>query len=162
VTYRAAIVWRGLLIVLSILGGLPLVARASSPAASDAAGGKIAFLRTGGDSDTGDIYPMNADGTGERNLTRHPAVNGAPSWSPDGRRITFDSFRCPPNAARCDSTIFVMNADGTGQHRLTRRPGDRSPAWSPSGDRIAFARQVPEDRNYEIFVMKPTGQERVG
>ncbi len=157
VTYPAAIVRRGLLIGLLILAGLPLAARASSGAASDAAGGKIAFLRTGGDSDTGDIYLMNADGTGERNLTHHPGVNGAPSWSPDGRRITFDSFRCPGNAASCDSTIFVMDADGSGQHRLTRRQGDRSPAWSPSGDRIAFARQVPGDLNYEIFVMKVDG-----
>ena len=56
---------------------------------------------------------MNADGSGKRNLTRHPARDGRPSWSPDGRRIAFVSDR----DGRLEA--HVMNADGSGQRSLT-------------------------------------------
>jgi Tol biopolymer transport system component len=73
---------------------------------------------------------MNADGSGLRRLTRNPAVDADPTWSPDGRRIAFESKR----GGNFD--IYVMNADGSGQRRLTQSGGD--PAWSPDGRRIAF------------------------
>jgi uncharacterized repeat protein (TIGR01451 family) len=45
-----------------------------------------------------------------------------------------------------------MNADGTGQTRLTNDPGgDGSPAWSPDGTKIAFA------RSSQIWVMNADG-----
>ena len=36
-----------------------------------------------------EIYVMNADGSGQRRLTRNPAHDFAPAWSPDGRKIAF-------------------------------------------------------------------------
>ena len=36
---------------------------------------------------------MNADGTGQTNLTNHSAVDWFPDWSPDGAKITFGSGR---------------------------------------------------------------------
>ena len=35
--------------------------------------------------------------------------------------------------------IYVVRADGTGLERVSSGPGDREPAWSPDGQRVAFA-----------------------
>ena len=38
-----------------------------------------------------DIYVMNADGSGTRRLTHNVGYDGEPAWSPDGRKIAFQS-----------------------------------------------------------------------
>ena len=53
---------------------------------------------------------MNADGSGQRRLTRNPWEDITPTWSPDGRKIAFSG----------GTGIFVMNADGSGKRLLTR------------------------------------------
>src|SRR5688572_15235378 len=52
-------------------------------------GRRIAFQRHGGDW-FGDTYVINADGSGEHELTRD--VQGV-TWSPDGRQIAFANKR---------------------------------------------------------------------
>ena len=75
---------------------------------------------------------MNADGSGQRRLTRNPARDMDPAWSPDGRRIAFDRGGT--------QQIWLMNPDGSGQRSLTPAAGWRSrdPDWSPDGRKIAF------------------------
>ena len=76
---------------------------------------------------------MNADGSGVTRLTVNDAVDSSPAWSPDGRRIAFDSTRDG------NFEIYVMNADGSGVTRLTNNDAwDWYPDWSPDGRRIAF------------------------
>jgi Tol biopolymer transport system component len=75
--------------------------------------------------------------------TNEPTTNGAPSWSPNGRKIAFVRGRCTDPAV-CDPArdeVYVMNADGSKLRRLThtRLPQYHGPpAWSPDGKRIAF------------------------
>ena len=90
----------------------------------------------------GEVYAMDANGSGPRNLTQNTAKDVHPAWSPDGRKIAFVSRRDG------NSEIYVMNADGSGKRNLTRsRASDDSPTWSRDGRRIAFLR--PATRSYE-------------
>ena len=70
---------------------------------------------------------MNADGSELTRLTNTRGYYaGGPSWSPDGKKIAFQSNRDR------DSEIYVMNADGSKQERLTNSSGiDLNPSWSP-------------------------------
>ena len=76
----------------------------------------------------GGLRVMNADGSGERELS-NAAVSPmfAPAWSPDGRRIAFVEQR---GRGRERMEIYVVNADGSKPVRLTRFEGyDGHPAW---------------------------------
>jgi Tol biopolymer transport system component len=76
----------------------------------------------------GDIYMMNADGTGPiTRLTDSPGGNTSPVWSPNGKMIAFVSARDGK------SEIYVMNADGSGQTNLTNTPNkyEGEPDWQP-------------------------------
>jgi Tol biopolymer transport system component len=116
--------------------------RAPSAAAA-AANGRIAFsqwdLLPGGNlSGHSNVYTINPDGTGRRQLTHVGAAQaaGAPDWSADGAKIVYESNQTG------DYRIWVMKADGSGKRRLTSDPGfaDLEPAWSPNGKRILFSR----------------------
>ena len=67
---------------------------------------------------------MNADGSGQRNLTNRRGDDWYPTWSPDGNRIAFTTFR------DANREVYVMRSDGTQQRNLTNHPGDDwAPAW---------------------------------
>ncbi|MFA7266591.1 MAG: DPP IV N-terminal domain-containing protein, partial [Candidatus Nanopelagicales bacterium] len=112
-----------------------------------------------------DLWIMNTDGSSPKQLTF--GYNNAESraWSPDGRRIAFNSI------AEGVGQIFVMDADGTGIQQLTQDPattptfapggifpelrGSVTPAWSPDGRSIAYASN--REGNYEVYTMNPDG-----
>ena len=63
-------------------------------------------------------------------LTNNSASDLAPTWSPDGSRVAFESRRDG------NYEIYVMDADGSDEERLTNNSAsDRRPIWSPDGTR---------------------------
>lgn len=89
---------------------------------------------------------------------RRLADNVSPSYSHDGRRIAYISSRTG------STQVYVMDEDGSSQEQLvaTRftdagRPLDaNSPAWSPDGTKIAFARDT--DHGFrQVFTSSVTG-----
>jgi Tol biopolymer transport system component len=112
----------------------------------------LAFMSIrGSNTEEGDIYVINADGTGETQLTSDPANDDSPAWSPDGSRLVFVSSRDG------NPELYIMNADGSGQTRLTNDTAQEGhPAWSPDGTQIAFYSTRANDR-YQIFVMNVDG-----
>jgi hypothetical protein len=84
-----------------------------------------------------DVYVVNADGTGEKQLTSgFPAWNA--SWSPDGAKIVYEKSN-PGNIA--DGEIWTMNADGTGKKQITADGKAKwAPSWAmtPAGSKISY------------------------
>jgi Tol biopolymer transport system component len=83
---------------------------------------------------------VNADGSGQTNLTNNTANDATADWSPDGTKITFGSYR--DNSSQDE--MYVMNADGTGQAQLfdSNSTDEGSQAWSPDGTKLVFHKPV--------------------
>ena len=81
------------------------------------------------------------DPAGAKRLTHGRRDSGWAVWSPNGKRLAFDSNRTDhtPNDAKQVNDVFVMRPDGSGVKRLTDSKGvSGDAAWSPSGRLIAF------------------------
>lgn len=113
--------------------------------------GQLAFS-TGRDGNQ-QIYVMNADGSGARNVSNSAGNDYAPAWSPGGQQIAFHSSRDG------NDEIYVMDADGSNQRRLTENDWhDREPVWSPDGRSMAFWSQPYG--NWDIYLMDANGNNR--
>jgi TolB protein len=95
-------------------------------------GQRIAYSSNDGGGRS-DIWVVNRDGSGKRNLTPNTPRwdDNAPTWSPDGTKIAFTSDRSGTNQ------IYMMSADGTGVDRIISQAHSDAPTWSPL-DYIAF------------------------
>lgn len=109
-----------------------------------------------------DLFVMEADGSGLRQLTDDPDHDYVASWSPDGTEIYFGSWRVEAGDEARSVHFYVMNADGSGQRRFMRDSPGASGALAPSSDgtRFLFAKKISEDVA-EIFVfVRATGEVR--
>jgi len=89
-----------------------------------------------------------------RQVTFDAGRQVVPRWSPDGRRIVYESTETG------NYDIYVINADGTGKQQLTNDPArDEYAAWSPDGKTIAFGsdRDGRKGREAGIFLMNTDG-----
>ncbi|HJQ35391.1 MAG TPA: hypothetical protein VJ866_24780 [Pyrinomonadaceae bacterium] len=116
-------------------------------------GKRLAFRRMLGEMNS-EVFVADADGSGARNLTNHPAFDGWPAWSPDGTQIAFASNR------NSSYQIFIMNADGSGVRLLANTEGRATaPQWGRDGARIYFpiCRNVDFGFDCEIFAARTQG-----
>ena len=127
---------------------------------------RIAFESTRSRHWIAEIYMMDPDGEQIRQLTDEPKYDGEPAWSPDGKRITFVSYRDLkkiPERGVIRGEIYVMNADGTNPINLTRsvEKAEGVSTWSPDGKQIAFTSAELFNGhtlvNSDIFVMDVDG-----
>jgi TolB protein len=85
------------------------------------------------------VFVVGVDGTGVRRLTSWGLAPEHPTWSPDGRLITFDDASSKPGA---HYTIYTMRPDGTDRHVVyqgTSNSGGVKPQFSPDGTMILFS-----------------------
>lgn len=94
-----------------------------------------------------DVFIVNRDGSGLRQITDHPGADTDPDWMPDGR-LLFSSDRDG------DENIWLMDLDSGGLRQLTHYDGGRTGGPTPAGDgrRIAFS----SDRvfSWQVYVLE--------
>ena len=85
-----------------------------------------------------ELFVMNADGTGRRQLTYSGAANFAPFFHPDNRRIIFASNLADLKGR--DFELYMINVDGSGLKRITYNDSfDGFPMFTRDGKRLVFA-----------------------
>ncbi len=102
----------------------------------------LAFCRSWMSEDvTGDLWLVNADGSGLTQITRvapnQMAIN--PSFSPDGRRLAFTLITGKPTGLKVEdlmrrqytSDIYSIGLDGSAPRQLTTDGLSCEPAWGP-------------------------------
>jgi serine/threonine protein kinase len=89
-------------------------------------------------------------------------VDYAPSLSPDGGRVAFESSR-----SGFAQEIWLANPDGTNAVQITRSTpdnptppgGNGNPNWSPDGSRIVFS-AYSQNPQIDLFTVDPDGNGR--
>jgi Tol biopolymer transport system component len=97
------------------------------------------------------ISIMNADGSGQH---RVPNTDGGeyPSWSPDGKRIAFNSNLTG------DHVMYIVDVDGSNLVNLSSVGEGWQVDWSPDGRSILFTSHRDHPDNYtDVYVMRPDG-----
>jgi len=113
-------------------------------------GKRLVFSAPTAHSD-GDLFVINADGSGLSRLLSTPRLEWPSDWSPNGRKILFT--RELPGG----TDVYSMDADGSSVRRLTHARGeDIGGTWSPDGKRIVFTSQ--RFRLAHLFVMRADGR----
>lgn len=77
-----------------------------------------------------DIFVINSDGTGLRNITNAPEDDFNPVWSPDGKQIAFVKRS---EEDLWDWEVYVINVDGSNLINVSQSPDTRDyfPVWRP-------------------------------
>jgi Tol biopolymer transport system component len=84
------------------------------------------------------IFVINADGTGERQLTDIAGVAWAPYWHPDGKHIIYTAAEHKP-MQRPNYDLWLMNLETGKTTRITHAPGqDVLPVFSPDGKKLLW------------------------
>ncbi len=115
-------------------------------------GSRIVFHATNKAGTRNDLWVVNADGTGLRNVTQGISAEMTdkrePSWSPDGTRIAFIG------AVKGQHKVWIIPVGGGSAVQFTTDEGfDATPSWSPDGRSIAFARFNTRNQQFGDDIM---------
>jgi TolB protein len=113
--------------------------------------GQIAFTTMSCDECPSTLTEVDPAGTTEVQIDPPVEHLFQPSWAPDGRRVAVVGL---------GRGIYVVDTELQTAERLTTGVSDEAPAWSPTGDLIAYHRQI-RDTNYDLFTVEPaTGRKQ--
>ncbi len=104
---------------------------------------QVVFVSGRGEKGNHDLFVINTDGSGLRQLTDTPENEAEPRWSPDGMEIAYTRYAWESGMQKSD--IFLISVDGNWVRQLTE--GARSsyrPSWSPDGRFLTFEQETEE------------------
>src|SRR5262249_17750219 len=91
-----------------------------------------------------DVFVINVDGTGTKQLLFGLYDKRSPSWSPDGTTVAM--VRRPGffNVRTDRLNVWSMKVDGTQQRQLTFNASNDAlvPRWSPDGTMLTYSLQI--------------------
>ena len=103
------------------------------------------------DYSSGLIWKMMDDGS---NLINICLCGRMPSWSPDGRKVTLQSYA----SAYEHPDIYIMDSSGQNLIRITNNNNwDEYPRFSPNGQKIIFTQQHEANINYQLYTINTDG-----
>lgn len=103
-----------------------------------------------------EIFVMNADGSGKKQVTTTGASNFSPYFHPDGTRIIFSSnIETRGEGGRPSFHLYLVRDDGTGLERLTMEGHFNSfPMFSPDGKHLVWVsdRNAKQPGEFNVFL----------
>ncbi len=102
-----------------------------------------------------EIFVMNADGSGQIQITTLGCASFGPFFHPSGEKIIFASNHPDPRGREFD--LWMVDVDGGNLERITYSEGfDGFPMWAPDGETFVFGsnRHNTGPRDTNIFVTK--------
>jgi hypothetical protein len=82
------------------------------------------------------------------------------AWSPDGKQIVYVANMNINTSNEPIGSIWVANSDGSNAHEIVKGELNFAPLWAPRGDLLFFTRLVTETGDYELYRIKPDGQDQ--
>jgi TolB protein len=125
------------------------------------------------DNPTGDneIFTINPDGTGLKQLTVNSLDDREPVLSPDGKKVAYTSQGDPTTNPGGDYEVYLMNAsDRSDKKNLSNNVNvtDGAPVFSPDGTKIAYtsdgdstSNQEGDSEVYRVNALDGTGKKNL-
>ena len=131
-------------IIERLSGGVPGIAQTQIAFVSDRSGNK-------------EIWVMDYDGHGQRQITREGLICLTPRWSPDKSRLAYTAFERA--SASSEVTRTAIHLYSLVMNRRLAFPylggTTTTPAWSPDGQELALSSSRTGD--HEIYVVASDG-----
>jgi TolB protein len=102
-----------------------------------------------------EIYCIDPDGNDLFQVTRNKSINLSPTWSPDGTKIYFTSYK--------DSSpdIFIYNLEDNSVKPIAKKGMNITPCVSPDGKKLTFSKSFDGDPEIVIFDLERKTEKRI-
>lgn len=122
--------------------------------------GQIIFLDGDFEANKWEIYSINSNGTGRKQLTFLGGTIVDPVWAPTGDKIAFSFKKDKDDFWQ----LYTMNWDGSGVTKIStnNQKNYEHPDWSPDGTKIVFDSKQEDSTNkgystHDVYIVNSDG-----